>query len=74
MVNNKLVNERNKLAIEKEKIEMEKKGACLKWQIKKAQTFGPINIENERLQLAQDMDDSRIMLADASLLDEQAKI
>ena len=42
-----------------------------KLAIEKVRTFGSMEIEKERLQLARDTNDSRIMLADASLLDEQ---
>ena len=41
-----------------------------KWELEKAWSIGSIELEKDKLQLAQDREDSRIMLADASLLDE----
>ena len=43
------------------------------WELEKAYSIGSIEIEKERLHLARDKEDSRIMLADASLLDVEAK-
>jgi hypothetical protein len=62
-----------KLEIEREKIELEKQQAAIKWELEKAKTFGDIELEKERLQLARDAEDARIMLADETLLDEHAK-
>ena len=62
-----------KLEIEREKIELEKQQAAIKWELEKAKTFGDIELEKERLQLARDAEDARIMLTDETLLDEYAK-
>ena len=62
-----------KLEIEREKIELEKQQSAIKWELKKAKTFGDIELEKERLQLARDVNDAKIMLADEILLDEHAK-
>ena len=52
---------------------MEKKETFLKWELEKAKTLGEIELEKERLQLARDVNDVKIMLADETLLDEHAK-
>jgi hypothetical protein len=52
---------------------LEKQQAAIKWEVEKAKTFGDIELEKERLQLARDAEDARIMLADETLLDEHAK-
>ncbi|KAE8814036.1 putative oxidoreductase [Hordeum vulgare] len=62
-----------RLEIEKEKIELEKQDATIKWELKKANTFGEIELEKERLQLAWDTKDVKIMLADETHLNAQAK-
>ena len=54
-------------------IELEKSEAAIKWEMEKAQTFGEIELENKRLQLARDAEDATIMLTDESTLDEHAK-
>ena len=41
-----------KLEIKREKIELEKQEAAIKWELEKAKTFGGIELEKERLQLA----------------------
>jgi hypothetical protein len=40
---------------------------------REGKTFGDIKLEKERLQLARDAEDAKIMLADETLLDENAK-
>ena len=62
-----------KLKIEREKIELEKQQTAIKWELEKATSIGDIELENERLQLARDAKDERIILADETLLDEHAK-
>jgi hypothetical protein len=62
-----------KLEIEREKIELEKQEAAIKWKLEKAKTFGEMELEKERLQLARDAEDAKIMFADETLLDEHAK-
>ena len=59
------------MKIEREKIELEKQQVAIKWDLEKAKTFGDIELEKERLQLARDTEDSSIMLASASLLDAE---
>ena len=62
-----------KLEIGRGKIELEKQQEVIKWELVKAKTFGDIELEKERLQLARNAEDARIMLADETLLDEHAK-
>ena len=62
-----------KLETEREKIELEKKEAAIKWELEKVKTFGEIELEKERLQLARDTHDVKIMLADKILLNEYAR-
>ena len=62
-----------KLELEREKIELEKQEAMIKWKLEKAKTFGDIELEKERLQLARGEEDARIILVDEPLLDEHAK-
>lgn len=62
-----------RLEIEREKIESEMQKAVIKWELEKAMTFGEFELEKERLQLARDAEDAKIMLADETLLDEHAK-
>ncbi|KAE8787486.1 hypothetical protein D1007_38543 [Hordeum vulgare] len=62
-----------RLEIKSEKIELEKQEAAIEWELEKAKTFGEIKLEKERLQLARDMEDAKIMLADETLLEEHEK-
>ncbi|KAE8775427.1 hypothetical protein D1007_52042 [Hordeum vulgare] len=62
-----------RLKIERENIDLEKQEAATKWKLEKAKTFREIEFEKERLQLAPDAKDAKIMLADETLLDEHAK-
>ncbi|KAE8804491.1 hypothetical protein D1007_19529 [Hordeum vulgare] len=54
-------------------IELENQEATIKWKLKKAKTFEEIELEKERLQIPRDAEDVKIMLADESILDENAK-
>ena len=45
----------------------------IKWEHEKAKTSVDIELEKERLQLARDAEDAKIMLMDETLLDEHAK-
>lgn len=47
--------------------------ADIKWGLEKAKTFGTIELEKKRLQLARDTEDSTVMLGDPSLLDPEGK-
>uniref|UniRef100_R7W737 DUF4005 domain-containing protein n=1 Tax=Aegilops tauschii TaxID=37682 RepID=R7W737_AEGTA len=59
--------------VNKENIELEKQDAAIKWELEKVKTFGEIELEKERLQLARDVEDGKIMLAYETLLEEHAK-
>ena len=56
------------MEIEREKIELKKQQAAIKWELEKANTFGDIEPEKERLQLSRDAEDARIMMADETPL------
>ncbi|KAE8796060.1 hypothetical protein D1007_29104 [Hordeum vulgare] len=64
---------KNRLEIKREKIELEKHEMTMKWGLEEAKTFGKIELEKERLQLARNAEDKNILLANEILLNEHAK-
>lgn len=61
-----------KLEIEREKIKLEKHEVAIKWELEKTTTFGKIELENKKLQIARNVD-AKITLADEIILNEHAK-
>ena len=64
---------KEKLSIEREKIDLEKQEKYAKWELKKKKTIQTTKLDKERLNLARDTEDSKIILQDASLLNEENK-
>ena len=52
---------------------MKKQQTAIKWKLEKTKTFGDVELEKERLQLARDTEDAKIMLADKTLLGGHTK-
>ena len=62
---------RERLMLEKNKEKMERQEKVAKWELQQMVVMHSIELEKEKLRLARETEESRIMLQDINLLDEE---
>lgn len=65
--------DRERLTAEREKVDMERQEKWKKWKLEKAKILEGIELEKDKLRLDSDTEDSKNMLQDTRLLDEEDK-
>ena len=65
--------DRERLNMEKNKIELERQEKVAKWELEQTVTMCGLELEKERLRPARETGESRIMLQDINLFDEEGR-
>ena len=65
--------DRERLMLEKNKVELESQEKVAKWELEQTVTMHGLELEKEKLELTIDAEESRIMLQDINLLDDEGK-
>ena len=65
--------DQERLILEKNKVEFERQEKVAKWELEQTVTMHGLELEKENLQLVREAEESRIMLQDINLFDEEGR-